>query len=32
MGAGQLQLFPQEIRQIEPRQNISFDPLAVHLK
>ena len=32
MGSGQLQLLTQEIRQIEPRQNMRIDALAVDLE
>jgi hypothetical protein len=32
MRSRQLQLLPQEIRQIEPRQNLRIDALAVDLE
>src|ERR1700684_3587173 len=32
MGSGQLELFAQEIRQVEPRQNMGVDALAVDLE
>jgi len=32
MRPGQLQMFPQEVRQIEARQNICIDALTVHIE
>ena len=32
MGSGQLKMFAQEIRQIEPRENMRVDALAVDIE